>query len=323
MDITSFIRNNKIEIIENLMDIGLKKDLFKKYCVTTKTGLINTIIMSENNYYVQSLENYFDYTSDFLDNSSNLIIDIAEEFYKESYKITNQVGEIIFGKGNYGESIYKYKDLCIIKHKSSGYIEIKACDRKNFKESIFLISKVIESCIVEQHIVLGYLPIHGNLIKNDEYLNLIIGDSQSGKTYYSEKNENYSLISDEIFLMSSSSIQTIIPYKKEYVSIYHEKNTEKFNQINRKISKINNFNNTNYNVNRLNKIVLIRPHNSESICKIISQEEKEIILNDYLLKYPLHNFIEVTVSKGLVLNVLNILNNTPMYIHYRKEELNV
>lgn len=323
MDISSYIRNNRIEIIENLMGVSLKKNLLKKYNVTTKTGHINTIITSSEESYLKLLEIYFSYHPKLINNTSNLIVDISNLMYDDPFLIISRKGEIIFGRGHFEEQVYVYKDVHIVKHQSSGYVKIMAPDIKSFKESLFLISKVIESAIVEQHINLGYLPIHGNIVKKEDEIFLIIGESQSGKTNYSERLDGYSLISDEIFLMSSEEILPIITYKKEYISSGHGDNVEIFNGIYRKVSKLDTYEESFFKVQNLKKIILIYPHNDEDICKKISQEEKSLILNEYLLKYPLNNFIRTDISNSLILRISNVLSSISLYIYYRKEALNV
>lgn len=136
-----------------------------------------------------------------------------KDMERSRYRIDQQDG-IVKADDNDNNFLFLGKGVRVRVNKGLHYGEIVYTNLEQFADFLPYIIRIVEGLVIENHLKLGYFPLHGALVKGSkEQAILIMGDSQAGKSTTAEqlcKNGKREILSDDIVFMDANG--QVIPY---------------------------------------------------------------------------------------------------------------
>lgn len=290
-----------------LSNYNLKKHI-GKFNFTSIINNVGLYVTSNKSTQINLMKKYF-YSLSLLNFTGSVIFIkfIYGEFnYDNVYWIDNKY-DLIKGEdeNNY---YYKYLNHIVKIDKSEHMVEVYGIDENELFEFFPYLIKIIEGLIIEQHIKLGYFPMHGGMMTKEEKSYLILGNSQSGKTtlmnYLDGKDYTY-LSDDIIFFDINGNAYPFGHYKKVICEekIFNDNFVEKISGIKREVVKLEKVFTKHFTVNEILILKIVKQEN-HSLDEI---EDSRNSIFSLVSEYPNEYFIKSEYEYCRALQVINHL----------------
>lgn len=178
----------KVNMFDKELGVDLSlKNYILNYHFSSIVNKVGLFVTADDSVAVSELENYFEKIPLLGFKGPIIFIQISKNFIS-----TDDIAKYIYHieeRDNILKAIY-YDDYLYISdgivnkiNKGFHFAEIKYKEIFDLKNFFPYLIKIIEGLIIENHLKLGFFPIHSSLIgcEDDECI-LIMGNSQSGKT---------------------------------------------------------------------------------------------------------------------------------------------
>lgn len=314
----------KVNMFDKELGVNLSlKNYILNYHFSSIVNKVGLFVTADDSVAVSELENYFEKIPLLGFKGPIIFIQISKNFIS-----TDDIAKYIYHieeRDNILKAIY-YDDYLYISdgivnkiNKGFHFAEIKYKEIFDLKNFFPYLIKIIEGLIIENHLKLGFFPIHSSLIgcEDDECI-LIMGNSQSGKTTTARlfcNTGKYKMLSDDIAFIDSTGLA--YPYG-QYIKIINNNKTGIFNEqitydnltIYREIYKISNL----YKPYKIKCIILPQiMFINKSECFRLSEKDIGKISIPLLSEYPNKWFVYSEYNFILGYQVMCLLEKIPFY----------
>lgn len=303
------------------VDLSLKSQVYK-YNISTIINRVGIFITGDNSKIISMLQNYFEENNLIGFIGSIIFIKIIEcpnqleTFYSQMYTIDTQDNIV---KADYNDDYFFHADGVTMKiNKGFHYAEIEFTNTIQFLNFMPYLIRVVEGMVIENHLKLGYFPLHASLVKiNDTEGILIMGNSQAGKSTLAGllcKKNQYEIISDDItFIDLSGKVTSFGQYCKVTSIVTDESFCEQVKTDNevmyRRISKIA----CDYKAYNIKCIMLPQIAYDESKCIQMEITERIESITQLLADYPNRWFLFSDFNDVLGYQIVRSLANNVCY----------
>lgn len=294
---TILSNGKRINMFDKEMGVVLSlKNHVYKYSISTIINKVGVFITGDNSKVISVLQHYFE-GKKLVEFMGPIVFIKIIECSKQLDRVNSRMYRIDtkdnIVKADLNDDYLFLADGVTIKvNKGFHYAEIAFSNTQQFVDFAPYLIKVVEGMVIENHLKLGYFPLHAALVKSDENEGiLIMGDSQAGKSTIAgllcEENK-FEIISDDItFIDQSGKVMPFGQYRKITFNITDDDFCERIKTDNgiiyRKISKIL----CDYKLYNLKCIILPKiVCGNELECIRLEKIERMEIITQLLADYP-------------------------------------
>lgn len=234
------------------VDLSLKNYILN-YHFSTIVNKVGIFATADNSDLISELENYFQkiplpgFQGPVIFLNISKYSNHTDEISKYIYRIEERDNIV---KAVYNDDFFYLSDEAFIKiNKGLHFAKIMLKETRHLIIFIPYLIKIMEGLIIENHLKLGYFPIHSAVVEcEDGECVLIMGNSQSGKTTTAQllcESGRYRILSDDIaFIDGNGYAYPFGHYRKIVYGSKRGRFSEQLKQNNvtiyREISKIAN-----------------------------------------------------------------------------------
>lgn len=277
------------------VDLSLKSYVYK-YSLSTIINKVGIFITGDNSKVISVLQHYFE-ENKLLGFIGPIVFIKIIESHNQLKRVNNLMYRIDtkdnIVKADLNDDYLFIADGVNMKiNKGFHYAEIAFTYMYQFMDFVPYLIKVVEGMVIENHLRLGYFPLHAALVKSNEDDGiLVMGDSQTGKSTIAGllcEDTRYEIISDDItFIDLNGKVTPFGQYRKVTSNKADKDFCEQIKTDNitvyRKISKIS----VKYKDYKIKCIIFPQiVCNNEPECIRLETVERIKIITQLLADYP-------------------------------------
>jgi len=312
-NVSLYTNNNRIHAVDTALRVSVKpQEILRKHSLFTRIGSCYVLMTTDDSTMFSTFNRLYKPAG--MTSGTHFILSISFYCYGTDFRrdnifwIDQREG---FRKGmdiNYTYFINEYIGAKLSHDSNSVSIY---CEPKDFENNIEYIIRIIEGAVVNSHIHEGFFPIHGALIRKDDTVCLIMGNSHSGKTTYAsiQKKNEYEVLSDDIVFMDS--MYRIYPFG-QYIKHYTDSDVMGSRNIDTLEIRADSF----YGLH------LTAVYITEICCKLTRTEYYEVIalqkdhsFSEYISEYPNSFFLcEREFNYSFAQRIINFLMQRDLFL---------